>query len=168
MQGNYASPESVRASLREVGALFRELQERVYECARIRYVQFDPITIAALEATLLARAAAGQFTFTTVPTTQWFVQHYNVNAPRPVTSNRVVITWSAVYRSPVRQVMNPDGVTVAYVTGGVQRSFGPESIVVDAAQTLIGQGLLLQHIQFCFDSHDQSMKNVGLVPQRLP
>ncbi len=131
-------------------------------------MQFDPASVAALQATLLARAVAQQFAFTTTATAQLYIQHYAVSAPRPVSSSRVIITWSAVYRSPTSTVYQPDGKSVAYVTGGVERGFGPESIVVDAAQQLVGQGLLLQHAKACFDQHDQRMKNVGLVPQRLP
>jgi hypothetical protein len=138
-------------------------------------VQFDSATLASMQAALLARSVAGQFVFTTRAATVYdplFISHAVAETVRPQTASyqqRSVVTWSAVYRSPAANVLNPDGKTVAYPTGGIERAFGPESIVCDTAQLSIAQGLLLQWATECFNKHDQRMKQgSGLVPQKVP
>jgi hypothetical protein len=149
-------------------------------------VGFDPASNAALQAQLLARAVAGQFTFTVRAATAKdpaYVDHpvgRYVRSSNPSYLGRTVISWSAVYRSPTANVLDPSG-KVAYTTGGVQRTFGnppgysqtqpasqPEMIVVDNAQSTVAQGMMLAWIKQQFDLHDQRSKNVGLVPQMHP
>jgi hypothetical protein len=149
--------------------------------------------VAALLATLTARAEYKQFTLTVGstskiaypyppdPTRTWgtatavFLDHPFVKIrPRGPAPWRLV-TWSAVYRSPdktVPVVGNVAGVGAAVVGQdvypGVSRTFGPESVACDASDLLMAQGQILQWAQFLFDQHDQRMKQAGRSPAKVP
>jgi hypothetical protein len=151
-------------------------------------VQFDQATVTALLNTLTARSVAGQFALTTraaLVSDPNYLDHPIAPKLRSRSSSytqRSVISWWAVYRSPVSTVYNPDGVTVAYQTGGVQRAFGNppgqtptmatlqwvETLVVDTSSLLVAQGLLLDWALTQFNMHDQRMKSIGMVPQLHP
>ncbi len=135
---------------------------------------FDPASNAALLAQLVARALAGQLFFTTRTASRQdftYIDHAIAKNFRPVSSSytgRTIITWSAVYRSPAFNLMNQDGVTVAYVTGGLQRAFGPESYVCDTSNLSIATGMVLTWIKQQFDLFDEKSKAANLVPQMHP
>ena len=146
-------------------------------------MSFDAATNAALLAALTARAVSNQFTFVTRAATAKdpaYIDHPIASRFRPVSlgyAQRSIVSWNAVYRSPSYNVPNPDG-SVAYVTGGLQRTFGlpygmpptlqgllDETVVCDTSNLLIAQGMLLQWAKQQFDLFDQRSKAANLVPQ---
>lgn len=134
---------------------------------------YDAKSNAALLAALTARVVGGQFTLSMASTTLWHVDHPMAAAVAPVTATRILVSWSATYRSLTVQVPIVGAVqsvgtpVVGYdVLAGLERHFGPtradpyaESLVCDSGQLQLAIGLLLQNAQDKFNEWDQRCKD---------
>lgn len=135
---------------------------------------FDQASVAALLAALTARAEGQQFSLTSAATQQPYVDHPYARLVRPTSAARALVTWRAVYRSPTYSLpVLGQGGAQGRVVGydqypGISRAFGPDSLVCDTANLLMGQGLLLLWAQFQFDLHDLRMKQASRAPVKFP
>lgn len=157
-------------------------------------MQFDTASIAAKLQALTARSLAGaSLALSQEPTDLAFIanrvpgaEQARPRGPAPY----VMVSVSAVYRSPDRSVPIPTGnpqlpghVQAYDRAGGLQKAYGPRrlpgtsyildplvlSIVVDnePSAILIGQGLLLDFLEAQFNLQD-ARSNEGNAPVRFP
>jgi hypothetical protein len=133
--------------------------------------EFDPASVAELQASVAARCIA--FSLTAASTEQPYIDHAVAPGVRPVGSApHVLLTATATYRTPGAVLTDAQGLPSPpqVVYAGVQaQPFGPAGcqVICDASNQTVATGLLLQWLNAQFDLFD--LRNpVQATPARVP